>query len=148
MASRLPRKDDYDPAPYATLGDEHHNGGDVRQRVADLIVDTRTRPGFMASRLNLAGIPAPNGGEWCWITVRDLKDRERARRSQANWDDFMNRTGKATANPSPVPTLPNPDPRDDDNWRPENESPGDGERLRELPDTAAGRRGLWKHIYG
>jgi hypothetical protein len=76
MALRLPYKDDYDPAPYNALGDELRNGGDVRQRVADLIVSTRTRPGFMAKRLNRAGIPAPHGGAWTWIDVRDAKDRE------------------------------------------------------------------------
>jgi len=76
MRHKYPYKDAYDPAPYEALREDHRNGLRVEQRLADLIADTDTRPGFMATRLNNSRILAPNGGPWDWLMVRDAKDRE------------------------------------------------------------------------
>jgi hypothetical protein len=150
MAQRLPYKDDHDPAPYVVLGEQHRTGQDVRQAVADLIVDTRTRPGFMAKRLNLAGIPAPDGGVWTWKTVQDAKHREQhARALRVTPRDHTN-----------MPPLP-PDRSDDEDWRFEDEiafvdldgkpvtrGQLEAEGCSGLPDAPWERRRLWKWTHG
>ena len=151
---RYPYKDTYDPAPYSALGGEHRAGVDITERVVDIIVTTRTRPGFMAKRLNSAGIPVPHGGEWTWIDVRDLAFREKERRKAQAWSDWIARVGtKAMA----VRELP-PDRRDDPNWWPDEEvietplgpmTRGEIKDCKQpLPSTVAGRRQLWNHIKG
>jgi len=148
MSRRLPNKDTvYDPAPYNALAQEHRDGGDVQQRVAELIVSTRTRPGFMAKRLNLADIPTPKGGRWDWITVSNAKDREKTQAIIRGW-----RTPpvRSPDDPTPLATLRND--LDDDNWLFEDDTfqtpwgPMSRDELsegRELPNSVVGRRELW-----
>lgn len=76
----LSRKDTSDPAPFDALGEDRRNGFYVYQRLLDLLVSTRTRPGFLAKHLNRVGIPAPHSGKWTWLDVRDAIDRERRER--------------------------------------------------------------------
>ena len=75
MGRRYPYKNEYDPAPYEALAAEHRAGVDITKKVEDLIDTTRARPGHMAKRLNLVGIPAPGGGEWTWQIVQNTRLR-------------------------------------------------------------------------
>lgn len=70
-----PYKNGYDPAPYEALAAEQRAGGDVTKKVEELIDTVCARPGHMAQRLNLAGIPMPDGSPWTWQTVLVTRQR-------------------------------------------------------------------------
>jgi hypothetical protein len=75
VAFKYPYKDTYDARPYDAMADDMRSGSVITERVAQHIAETRTRPGFMATRLNNAGISAPGGGKWDWLMVRAEKER-------------------------------------------------------------------------
>jgi hypothetical protein len=73
MRRGLPIKDGpYDASPYEAAAQAQR---DVAERVVSLMTSVRIRPGLMATRLNRAGITAPDGGVWDWLKVRDHIDR-------------------------------------------------------------------------
>ncbi len=75
MAFKYPYKDTYDARPYDAMADDMRSGSVITERVARHILETHTKPGFMATRLNNAGIPAPDGGRWDWKIVSAEKAR-------------------------------------------------------------------------
>lgn len=74
-------KDDYDLAPWAALGSDHKAGVDTSARLIEMLTAERrrTRPKFLAKRLNRVGIPAPHGGDWTWSDVYEAILREAAK---------------------------------------------------------------------
>jgi len=133
MARRYPYKDcDYEATIYDTLASDQRQGVDISQRLADLIADTWTRPGFMATRLNRAGVLTKAGGRWNYSYVTDVKTREKMRRTIEGWS----KPAPSAATFIPPPPIP-------DHVRREAEM----DDYFNLPETVVGRRRLWNHIH-
>jgi hypothetical protein len=77
MPTKYPYKDTYDPAPWEQLAADYRAGFDIKQRMVEMLVNARTRPGFLAKRLNLVGIPAPNGDPWTYYEVQEVIWKEK-----------------------------------------------------------------------
>jgi hypothetical protein len=83
------RYTDYEQTRYDALATEARAGGDITQRLADLIVTSGVRPGETARRLNRAGVPVPSGGRWEALDVAFIYRRERQRRRDQEWSERM-----------------------------------------------------------
>ncbi|MCC6913203.1 MAG: hypothetical protein IT566_05830 [Rhodospirillaceae bacterium] len=81
---KKPNVDHYDPAPYDALATVQRSGEDVSQRINDLIIAAHTRPGFIAKRLNRAGLRGPSNGLWTWKDTYNVQTKYRAQLALVN----------------------------------------------------------------